>query len=347
MATLKDIARRLDLSPATVSRALNGFPEVAQATRARVSAAAEEMGYRPNRTARQLVTGRSGMAAMILQVAPDIGGDPGLLQMATGLSHHLAAAGLDMVFAVDQGGDPVAPYARMLARRMVDGFILAAPLEHDARIRHLDRAGAAFVVHGRSDDRIETAFYDVDNGAAIRDAVGLLADLGHRRLALVNGPDGLAYARQRARAFRRALAHHGLDAAAARVSHGPTDAASGYLRALAALGGRDGPPPTAFVCASVPVAEGVCRALADRGLRVPADASVIAHDDATPGPQAAEIAPGLTVTRAPLLDACRPLAEMLAARIAGTPPRALQVVRRAELIPRGSTGPAPADPPAG
>jgi LacI family transcriptional regulator len=163
-------------------------------------------------------------------------------------------------------------------------------------------------------------------------------DLGHRRIALINGPAEYAYARSRLSGFVAALAARGLGVPARFVTHDRLTEETGYRAALAAL--ADPQPPTAFLCASTLIAAGVMRALADRGLQVPRDASVIAHDDAVPMMRAVNFAPALTVTRSPLRDACAPLADMMQALLNGADPARLQTIVTADLILRASTGPA-------
>ena len=340
MATLKEISSELGLSVTTVSRALNGFPEVNEATRAKVQEAAHRLGYRPNRVAQRLVTGRSGMVGMILKIKPDMSADQTFFESLTGLTAALAERETDLVLAVDQGSDPVAPYRKLMERNIVDGFILNAPARDDPRVNFLMSEGIPFVLHGQDRDDPDYPFYGIDNRAVSEDAVDLLANLGHRRIALINGELRHAYAVDRVSGFCAAMAARGLDAGATQSEATVED--HGYQAALRFLSGPT--PPTAFVCASTLIAAGVMRAVRDKGLSVPLDVSVVAHDDALPLTRAIEFNPALTVTRAPLRDAPEPLANQLIALLGGAPARDLQVLIRAEFILRGSTGPAKAEP---
>jgi len=257
----------LGLSVATVSRALNGFPEVSAKTRTKVRTTAEKLGYRPNRVAQRLVTGRSGMVGMIVKIKPDLSADQTFFEILT----------------------VIAPYRRMLERDILDGFILNAPTVDDPRIAFLQEKGIPFVMHGQADTTPDYPFYGIDNEQVSADAVELLRHLGHKRIALLNGNMHLAYAAERLTGYRR------------------------------------------------------MRAVRDRKLSVPRDVSVIAHDDALPLTRAINFDPALTVTRAPLRDACVPLANALIDHIGGAPAGNLQTKTVAELIIRGSTGPAPDD----
>lgn len=341
MATLKDIGTELGLSTATVSRALNGFPEVNAKTRDKVRAAADRLGYRPNRTAQRLVTGRSGMVGMIVKIRSDLSADQTFVEILTGLTAALAARDTDLVLAVDQEADPVSAYKKMLERDILDGFILNAPVPQDPRVDFLTKAGVPFVMHGQCRNDAAYPFYSIDNQGVSAEAVGLLTALGHKRIALLNGDQGHAYAADRLAGFSAAMRQAELRVPAAFMTNALPSESYGYAQALAMLAGQHGAAPTAFVCASTLIAAGVMQAVEDRGLRVPDDVSIIAHDDALPQTRAINFSPALTVTSAPLRDACVPLANHLIDHINGAEPRQLQTLLRAELILRGSTGPAP------
>ncbi|MBI1417655.1 MAG: LacI family DNA-binding transcriptional regulator [Limimaricola sp.] len=341
MSTLKDIGAELGLSVATVSRALNGFPEVSAKTRARVRDAALRLGYQPNRIAQRLVTGRSGMVGMIVRIQPDMSADPSFFETLTGLTAALAARDVDLVLAVDRDDDPVAPYARMLEKGMLDGFVLNAPVPDDPRVAFLRTRGIPFVLHGQTTGPADYPFYDIDNATVSGDQVSLLTALGHRRLALLNGEARLAYAAERARGFRAALASEGLAPVAVIDGTEAPPESFGYTEALALLTGRHGPRPTAILCATTLIAAGVLRAARDLRLAVPADLSVMAHDDGLPRNAGSTPGQTLSVTRAPLREACVPLANALVDRVGGVPVEKLQTLVRASVVVGDSTGPAP------
>lgn len=337
MATLKEISAELGLSVTTVSRALNGFPEVNKDTREKVQKAADKLGYRPNRVAQRLVTGRSGMVGMIVKIKPDMSADQTFFEILTGLTAALAERETDLVLAVDQADDPIEPYKKLLERDILDGFILNAPERDDPRVNYLTERGIPFVLHGQDRPAPEYPTYGIDNVAVSEDSVRLLSQLGHRRIALINGDSRGAFAEDRVAGFVDAMRARRLSAE--RVRNDASLESHGYTHALDLLSQDDA--PTAFVCASTLIASGVMRAVRDLGLSVPGDVSVMAHDDALPLTRAINFDPALTVTRAPLRDACVPLANMLVDHLNGTPAKDLRVILKAELIVRGSTGPAP------
>jgi len=337
LATLKEIGAELGLSVTTVSRALNGFPEVSEATRAKVQEAADKLGYRPNRIAQRLVTGRSGMVGMIVKIKPDMSADQTFFEILTGLTAALSARETDLVLAVDQENDPILSYKKLLERDILDGFILNAPVINDPRVDFLRERGIPFVLHGRDRPEPDYPTYGIDNTAVSADSVKLLSQLGHKRIGLINGELSAAHANDRLAGFKTSMAVLGLNADA--VRNEASLESHGYIQALDLLSQPN--PPTAFICATTLIASGVMRAVRDRGLTVPDDVSIMAHDDALPLTRAINFEPALTVTRAPLRDACEPLANILIDHLNGTPARNLQVVLNAELIVRGSTGPAP------
>jgi len=341
VTTLRELASHLGLSPATVSRALNGFPEVGEATRRRVLEASEQLHYKANSSARRLATGKSGMVGMIFRATQNLLVDPHFVDFLAGLSVGLAARDIDLIIHTASHGELGSHYKRFVASGSVDGMIVSAPALDDERISTLRQRGFPFVVHGRTAECVPYAFFDIDNDGAFAAATALLADLGHRRIALLNGPAGLAFAAQREAAFRRVTAARGLAIPTRFVTHDEMSEDNGYRRAAQMLAGADGPAPTAFLCSSTLLALGVIRAAAETGLKIGADVSIIAHDDVLPHLRAEHFSPPLTVTRSPIREAGTALAEMMVARIGGADPLRLQRIVPVDLVVRESTGPVP------
>ena len=334
VTTLKDIARELGLSPATVSRALNDYPEVGRVTRERVREAASRLGYAPNPIARRLVGGRSGLIGMVVPKAGDLSLDPSFIEIVAGLAEELARREMDLVLHVDPRDEPLTTYERLLARNTLDGFIVSAPSRDDARLAFLRERGVPFVAHGPAgpgDDH-----YDIDNHAVGRLAVEHLVALGHRDIAFLNGPKRLAYAQDRVEGFRTALREAGISERPDLLWHDMLAHATGERLAAQLLDGGD--PPTAIICSSTMIASGVYAAAEARGLAIGRDLSVVSHDDAPPHIRAEDFRPPLTVTEAPLTDACAPLAAMIARRVAEPDAPAEGVTAPVRLIARDSTG---------
>jgi LacI family transcriptional regulator len=338
MSTLRDISRRSGYSVTTVSRALNGFDDVAEATRKRIEAVARELDYQPNLAARKLVSGRSGMVALVLAGPPAPFEHGHFFHTVAGCSRAFSRSGMDFVLHIGDGTDDVLEtYSRLISRGNLDGFIVTAPDVRDPRIALLLERGVPFVVHGRDPAQGGYPFVDADNAGIARAAVDHLARLGHRRVALLNGPASRAYASERLRGHREAVAAHGLDADPQLVRDGDTSEAYGRTatRELLSLDRR----PTAIVCCNALVAAGVCEALAEAGLGVPRDVSVVAHDDLLPQADTAAFDPPLTVTRLGLVAAFEPLADLFTRLAAGESPGTLFVEQPAEFVTRSSTAP--------
>lgn len=341
MTTLRELARHLGLSPATVSRALNGFPEVGETTRARVLAASEKFNYSPNQTAKRLATGKSGMVGIVFRSSPGHGMDPHFVDFLASLSEALADSEIDLVVHISSPVDQLRHYRRFINDGIVDGMIVSAPEPDDARVALMESRDVAFVVHGRGSNVESYAYYDIDNDGAFASATTLLLQLGHRRVALVNGPEKLGFSRQRRAAFDRVMGQHGLVIPRRFQSHDEMTEQTAYDRAARLLADVPGQRPTAFVCSSTLQALGVMRAAAEAGLAVGTDLSIISHDDVLPHLRSENFAPGLTVTRAPIRDAAPVLARMIMARMDKVPPERLQRIDKVDLIVRASTAAVP------
>jgi LacI family transcriptional regulator len=339
MATLKDIARRLDLSITQVSRALNDHSDVNEETRLRVKDAAQALNYHPNVSARKLVSGRSGMVGLVAPERRDIAEDGIFLEAIAGLSAQFSGRGMQFVLHIMAENEPPIPvYQKLIGKAMLDGFVLINPQDHDPRIAFLRKSGIPFVVHGRSGSQADYPYFDIENERLARDLTTHLVRRGHRRIAFLNGLAGLHYVTERRQGYDRALLAAGVPVDPALHFNGPMDEANG-LTTTVRLFSSDTPRPTAIICSNVRLARGVYQALTALGLSVPGDVSVVAHDDQLPSLRASAFFPALTVTKAPLRDSWEPLADCLTGAIAGAPLVSLQRIGTYELIERNSVAP--------
>jgi len=336
---LKQLADLLGLSPTTVSRALNGFPEVGEKTRLRVLKAAEQHGYRPNSNARRLATGRTGSIGVVFPVERNALVDPHFLEFLAGVSETLGPNGLDILMSPTTVEREIDTYDRLMRGGGVDGILVSGADTQDRRIEHLAAHSFPFVVHGRSQVSGSYAYLDIDNKGAFRQATSLLLDLGHRRIGLINGAAHRNYSLDRRSGYLSALAERDLAADPALEAFVPMTVEQGYSSTAGMLAMSN--PPTAVLCGSTLIALGAFQALAERGLEPGRDVSIIAHDDGIPAVRADLTAKPLTVTRSPIRAAGARAASMLLARISGTPIADLQEVWPVDLIVRASTGPVP------
>jgi LacI family transcriptional regulator len=340
MTTLRDLSRHLGLSVTQVSRALNGHADVSAETRLRVVEAAAALRYQPNLSARKLVSGRSDMFGLVLAGVPEAAQDALFVQMVGGISAHFSRQRKQFVLHIAEGEEDILEvYRRLIDGGSLDGFILLDPQLDDPRVAFLRQRKVPFVVHGRDEAAPDYPYFDIDNVAVGRLLTGLLTARGHRRIAFLNGPAGRTYVEWRRRGHLEALAEAGIEADPALHLNGPMTEGFGLTGTMRLMSAPR--PPTAIICGNMLIAKGALYLLAQLGMAVPGEVSVVAHDDDLPGVRAAALDPALTVTRAPLAESWRPLAELLLGRIAGRPMAELQVISRVEVVTRESVGEAP------
>ncbi|WP_373505975.1 LacI family DNA-binding transcriptional regulator [Aestuariivirga sp.] len=338
---LRELSAQLGLSQTTVSRALNGFPEVSEETRARVRAAAELHGYRPSAAARRLATGQSGTLGLVFPGERNMLGDLLFTEFLRGCVEKASELSYDITLAMAHGSQSEeAVYRRAVRNARVDAMILSSPLSEDPRPALLRQLGMPFIVHGRTSGVEPIGFLDIDNEGAFFSAAKLMADLGHRRVALLNGERHLNFAADRERGFRQGLSSRGVKAADDLFVVGPMVEQEG-LRAASGL--LDLPPaqrPTGFVCSSIGLALGVKRACSKRGLVIGRDVALIAHDDRLHDMGAENFDPPLTATQSSIGEAGRRVVELCIGmlRAPGDPMPA--EIWPVDLVVRSSTMPA-------
>jgi len=342
---LKELSRLLDLSATTVSRALNGYPEVNAATRARVLDAARRHGYAPNQVAKRLATGRTMAIGYVVPLAGHATINPIFADFILGAGEIYSALGYDMVLSIVPGDGERDAYETLARERKVDGVMVHTTLRVDRRVELLRGLGLPFLLHGR-DGRTDAGYgwLDIDNRGAFRRAARHLTDLGHRRIALLNGLETMTFACHRREGFAAALAEAGLrpDPALMHAGEMTETRAHAAVRALLAMP----EPPTAFLCSAITLAHGALRAVRELGLEPGRDVSIVTHDDdltflPNAGPDPATDRPLFTATRSSIRAAGRRCAEMLIARIRdpdGPPPTELW---QPEFVQGTTSGPYP------
>lgn len=333
---LKQLAKHLQLSSTTVSRALNGYPEVSESTRKRVIAAAAEHQYQPCRHARQLATGCANTVAHVISRSQHstlcpIFGD--FIEGATDASSRL---GYDTQLSIIDDKDEEAFYRQVAARKSVDGIVIHAPKVHDERVDLLNELGIPYVIHGRTNVDSAYTWLDVDNAQAIYRATRLLFDLGHERIALINGPEQLHFAKRRREGYLDAYAQQHLAVEPELMFQGPLTESHGFNSVETLL--NSGTRITAIVVCGIVPAYGALRSVLTRGLVLGSDLSIVAFDD-----QLSHLAnegdfPLFTTVRSSIRKAGERVMELLEARIAQ--PDAPPVGERweAELVIGRSTG---------
>ncbi len=338
---LKELASKLGLSPTTVSRALNGYPEVNETTRERVMAAAKRHNYRPNSRAIRLATGRAMAVGHVIPIASrhEIV-NPVFADFIAGAGETYSRNDYDMVLSVVPDEQEEVTYRGLKSKGNVDGVIVHAPRLDDPRIGLLHEIGLPFVVHGRATgSTLPYSWLDVNNRRAFQRATEFLLDLGHTRIGLINGLEFMDFAIRRRAGFADAMGQRGLHVDPDLMSSDEMTEVSGYraARRMLALSER----PTAFVVASMISGMGVRRAIEERALVMGRDVSVIIHDDDLSYLKNGEDLPIFTATRSSVREAGRLAAEMLLDMIANPGLGPQQRLLEAELIIGQSTGPVP------
>ncbi|MFC4536746.1 LacI family DNA-binding transcriptional regulator [Sphaerisporangium dianthi] len=322
-----DVAALAGVSPMTVSRVLNHPEKVRSETRARVMAAVEELGYRPNSAARVLVTGRSGVLGVV--------GVDSTLYGPTSTLHAIERAAradgyLIVVCSLDSfTRDSVAESVRHLRQRSAEGVIVIAPLEGPSEgLRNVPDDFPVVDVGGGLASPIPVAA--IDHRAGASRAVRHLLSLGHQTVWHIAGPPTWVDANQRAAGRLDALRSARCEAPDPLI--GDWSAHSGYEhgRRLA----RD-PAVTAVFAANDAMAIGLLRALREAGRAVPEDVSVVGFDDI---PEAAYIWPPLTTVRQDFGAVGRQAFRLLLHRMGG-PNTGLRRLVEPELVLRDSTAP--------
>ncbi|WP_417667461.1 LacI family DNA-binding transcriptional regulator [Roseibium sp.] len=338
---LKELAKALELSQTTVSRALNGYPEVSAETRQRVEEMARKLGYAPNQQARRLATGRSMSIGHVIPRSLHEMMNPVFMEFIAGAGETYSRHGYDMIISVVEDPNVEDAYREIARRKKADAVMVHGPRMGDTRPALLRELGLPFLLHGRVPGEEETtSWIDVNNGRAFERATNLLLDLGHQRIALLNGLEDMDFAARRRAGFEKAHTDRGMticpDLMRAADMTEPYGAES--TRELLSSGN----PPSAFLVSSMITAIGVARAIGECGLKIGTDISVITHDDALSFlPNSGEV-PIFTCTRSSVRHAGTRAAELLIEKILPHPDVLINEHLEAELIVGQSTGPAPA-----
>jgi LacI family transcriptional regulator len=280
------------VSVATVSRVLNDYPDVSPETRARVWEAIRVARFVPDRTARSLVTGRGHVIAVILETGD---GHPDLLhpffqEVLVGLKRSVGASSYDLLLLsapADDGG-----YERRIRHNRVDGVVMMGARRTDPWIAEVLEAGVPCMAVDLDVAGPRAGWVASDNVEGAAMAVQHLHELGHRRIALIGGPEDTKPGADRLLGFRREVARLGLPPIQGYEQEGDFYPGSGHAAMRTLL---DLPqPPTAVVAASDLMAASAIQAVAERGLRVAGDVAVVGFDDIQ---IAALLHPSLTTIR--------------------------------------------------
>jgi LacI family transcriptional regulator len=332
--TLRDVAERAGVHPATASRALN--PEtrllVREDTARRVLEAAEFLGYHPNPVARSLRTRRSNTVGVLI---PDLT-NPLFPPIVRALEDRLAAAGyVALIGNTDGDGERERLVFRQMRARHVDGMVLATAHLSDPLLTEAARAGLPVVLMNRMAQDHSLDSVSVDNERGMRMAVAHLAGEGHKRIAHIAGPQEVSTGLSRYRGFISAMEAHGLEADPDLIVTAKAFSIEEGLRCTRALLERRA-GCTAVAAGNDMLAVGCFAALEEAGLTCPADVSVVGFNDM---PFIDRLRPPLTTIRFPHYQLGTEAAQLLLERIGGQAGPVRVIYLAPELVIRGSTAP--------
>jgi LacI family transcriptional regulator len=330
--TIRDIASLAGVSIATVSRVLNGRPDVSPETRETVLQLVREHNFSFNRSARSLASGRTGLIGL---TTPLVHAEYFALLMS-GAAEALYERDLRSVMCPTlHEHDREVSLLDRLMHGTTDGAILLLPSESSEELAALQDRDFPFVVldpREPLDDRIPVVSAAHWSGA--RSAVDHLTGLGHRRVAAITGPSSWLASIDRLDGYHAALAARGILAPAEYIRESDFQLEGGHLATQQLLDLPE--PPTAIFAFNDNMAIGAMRAAQDRGLVIPRDLSVVGFDDSW---GATIVSPPLTTVSQPLQEMGRVAVSLLIRLLEGRRVQTLRIELSTKLVVRQSTGP--------
>ena len=332
--TIRDLAEKLSLSITTVSRALDGYSDVAEETRKRVVQTAREMGYEPNYAARQLRRKSSDAIGYILPTSSPQFTDPFFVNFLTGLCDESAAIHLDlMVTACAPDSDlERSQYRQWVQSKRIDGIVLNRIRTQDWRVEYLLDQQFPFVCLGNvgKSDRFPSIFVDERKGFA--SLVTHLVQNGHHRIAYIGAPPGLMIQQERFGGYCLGLQQAGIQANPDWIKEGDLTENSGYHAANQLL--EESPAPTAIMACNDLMALGVLQAAQEKDIQVGSQLAITGFDGIK---ETEYTTPPITTLFQPTYEIARRLTAALGKIINGLPVETLSQVVEPKLILRASS----------
>ncbi len=336
-ATIRDVARKAEVSVATVSRVLNNHPSVSPFTRQRVMDAIRELNYSPHPIAQRLSLGRTETLAVVVPLFTL----PSFVERLRGVQKVLSHSGYDLVlFNVDSPHQRDEYFATLATRARADGILVLSIPPSDEDAERFLAAEVPVVLVDAYHPQLSSVYIDDVEGGYL--ATRHLISLGHRRIVYLseplNNPLEFGPMKKRLQGYRKALAEEGIPFDPTCVVEAEPGREAAYHAARALLARR--PPPTAVFAACDTHAIGVLDAARELGVRVPEALSVVGYDDI---PDAAYL--NLSTVHQPLFETGRLGAELLLTLLQGNGGKSAPIHRRlpVELIHRATTAFAPTD----
>lgn len=327
--TLEAVAALAGVGRGTVSRVINGSPNVSTKARDAVLQAIAELGYVPNRAARTLVTRRTDTVALVVSESElRVFDEPYFAGTIRGIGSALAETGLQLILAMAQSPEEHERLEHYLTGQHVDGVLMLSLHGADPLPGRLEAMGVPTVLGGRPVGLDPFSYVDMDNRAGARQAVKYLLGKGRRCIATIAGPQDMGVGVDRLAGYRDALLASGLTELVAYGDFSEESGASAMRELLEAH-----PDLDAVFAASDLMAVGAMRALRDKGRSIPGDVAVVGFEDSK---VALHTNPPLTTVHQPTEAMGRQMAQLLVARINGEELRQPVVILDTYLVPRES-----------
>jgi len=333
--TIRDLARRLGLSITTVSRALDGYDDVAEETRQRVVKAALESGYVPSYAARHLRRQRADAIGYISAATVPQFHDPFDASFLTGLCDEAAAQQIDLIVSSSPPESELErqQYRRWIQSRRVDGIIINRTRLHDWRIEFMAQYHLPFISFGRSESGGDFSYLVVDDRSGFAQLVKHLVQKGHRRIAYIGASSNLVIQVEGYAGYCQGLKQAGIPLDLKLVVEGDLSEPGGYLAAHQLMTLPS--PPTAILGCNDQTALGVLRAAQELGLNVGEEIAIAGHDGI---PETQYTTPPLTTLFQPTYEIARRLIVKLVKLIEGEETTPIPEVIQPQLLARASTG---------
>ena len=331
MATVRDVAKLAGVSPITVSRVINNAGYISEETRGHVEEAIRQLGYVPNSLARSLRLRQTNTLALVLT---DIT-NPFWTTVVRGVEDAASDAGYNVILCnTDESEIEQEKYLNVLLQKRVDGVLLVPVRCTRETVRVIQDQNVPLVVLDRHIPGVEIDSVRCDSEGGGYALVRLLLSHGHRKIAMLSGPQGVSSADDRVAGYQRALAEAGLNYQDELIFYGEFTQQSGYEMMKNGLAVQ--PRPTAIFAANNFIAMGAFKAVRDAGLKVPDDIALVGFDDL---PLELIIDPFFTVAAQPAYEMGKRATELLLARVVGQAPAACQeIILPTEIIVRRSSG---------
>lgn len=329
--TIADVAKAAGVSTSTVSYVMNDRNRVGPETRRRVLRAIEELGYRPNSAARGLASRHVGSIGLVIPHSPDdVFADPFFPELLRGIGRSANRNHHTLVLSMAKETDLYDEGISLLRTQRADGLLVIDPGAGIARLPKLAQEGFPVVVIGRQ-EHPDLLYVDVDNEHGCYTAARHIMGCGDRtRIGIISGPKEQQAAKDRLAGYRKGLLESGVSWEDVAIAYGDFTEKSGYecMRTL-----LNSAAPRAVLVANDLMAIGAYQAIAEAGLHVPRDVSLIGFDDIV---MVRFLNPPLTTVRQPTAELGETAADMLVAWLKGNRP--LSRVLPVQLVVRESCG---------